>query len=67
MFKFMVKPDVKRSLIELSREFGNVLPVEQLFEANPEISREEIMTALDELKGEGFITEIDNDSIQVNM
>ena len=43
---------VKRSVLQLQRDFGNVIPIEEIIKVNPEVSEEEVMQALDELKGE---------------
>ncbi len=58
---------VKRSVLQLQRDFGNVIPIEEIIKINPEVSEEEIMQALDELKGEGLVTVLDEESIQVNI
>jgi aryl-alcohol dehydrogenase-like predicted oxidoreductase len=61
------KAAVKRSVIQLQRDFGNVLPIEEIVRANPEVEEEDIMKALDELKEDGLVTILDEDSIQVNI
>ena len=58
---------VKRSVLQLQRNFGNVIPVEEIIKVNPEVSEEEIMQALDELKNEGLVSLLDEESIQVNI
>ena len=63
----MTKAEVKRSLLKLSREFGKVLPVEQIKSDNPEVTGEDIITILEELRGEGIITLLDEETIQVNI
>ncbi len=58
---------VKISVLQLQRDFGNVIPIEEIIKINPEVSEEEIMQALDELKGDGLVTMLDEESIQVNI
>ena len=58
---------VKRSVLQLQRNFGNVIPIEEIIKVNPEVSEEEIMQALDELKNEGLVSLLDEESIQVNI
>ena len=58
---------VKRSVLQLQRDFGNVIPIEEIIKINPEVSEEEVMQALDELKGEGLVSILDEESIQVNI
>ena len=58
---------VKRSVLQLQRDFGNVIPIEEIIKVNPEVSEEEIMQALDELKSEGIVSILDEESIQVNI
>ena len=61
------KSTVKRSVLQLQRDFGNVIPVEEIIRANPEVSEEEVIQALDELKSEGLVSILDEESIQVNI
>jgi len=60
------KTAIKRSVIELRKEFGNVFPLEELITANPEMHEEDILMALSELEEDGIIT-LDDGSIQVNI
>ena len=62
-----MKSAVKRSVLQLQRDFGNVIPVEEIVKINPEVSEEEIMQALEELKEEGLVSMLDEESIQVNI
>ena len=58
---------VKRSVLQLQRDFGNVIPIEEIIKINPEVSQEEVMEALEELKNEGLVSLLDEESIQVNI
>lgn len=58
---------VKRSVLQLQRNFGNVIPIEEIIKINPEVSEEEVMQALDELKNDGLVSLLDEESIQVNI
>jgi len=58
---------VKRSVLQLQRNFGNAIPIEEIIKINPEVSEEEIMQALDELKNDGLVSLLDEESIQVNI
>ena len=60
------KAVIKRSVIELQRNFGNIIPIEEIITANVEVEKEDVIKALDDLKQEGLINVLDEDSIQVN-
>ena len=61
------KPVIKRTVIKLQREFGTVFPIEEILNENPDVSKEEVIMALDELEEEGLVTMLDKDSLQVNV
>lgn len=51
----------------MQRELGPVFPVAELLTSNPEVSKDDVMKALEELKEEGIISMLDEDSVQVNV
>ncbi len=61
------KSEVKKTILKLQREFGNVFEISDILGANPEVNDEDVMKALNELEEDGLVTIIDEDSIQVNV
>jgi len=57
---------VKRSLIELEKDFGKVIPIQEIVNLNMEYSEEEIISVIEEMKSEGLVTEVDKDTIELN-
>ena len=57
---------VKRSVLQLQREYGNVFPIEEIVRSNPEVSKEDILKAIDDLKAKGIGSLLDDETIQVN-
>jgi hypothetical protein len=60
-----IKSAIKRSLIELTNDFGSVLPIEQIVRYNLEFTEEDVRKVVEELKGEGIVNEVDKDTIEV--
>ena len=57
---------VKRSILQLQRDYGNVFPIEEIVRSNPEVTKEDILKALDDLTSKGIVSMLDDETIQVN-
>ncbi len=60
------KSEVKKTIFQLRKEFGNVFSIDDIKRASPEVKKEDIRKVLDELKEEGIIGLLDDKTIQVN-
>ena len=60
------KARIKRTIIQLQRAFGSIIPLEELYSLNVEEDREDIHSVLKELEKDGFIDFLDEDSVKVN-
>jgi hypothetical protein len=61
------KSEVKKSVLQIQKDFGRVFPIAEIFAANPEINEDDVRSALEDLVGDGIVSVLDDDTIQVNV
>ena len=58
-------PSVKRLVINMAKNYGEVLQIDKIKNNCEEFSEEEVMKSIKELEGEGIVTFLGKESIQV--
>ncbi|MBN1502225.1 hypothetical protein JW930_01665 [Candidatus Woesearchaeota archaeon] len=61
------KTKVNRVILQLAKEFGNIIPVVEIHRILPEIDTKKIHKAISDLQDEGLVSRIDKQTIQVNL
>ena len=60
------KKEINKTIIQLSEEFGEVIPLDEIRKLHPDIKKSNIKKAIDILAEEGIVSYIDKTSISLN-